>query len=95
MGIKEIREKARLTPAEIGDLCASDIKSLLDAQITKYENTEIVLERECKDCEGDGTSGELAGCGLGLIHLEDCLNCNGTGKLPPITVEQAIREKLR
>ena len=95
MDIKEIREKARLTDEfslddyldEMGWVMRKDItchtyawlKQLVsrvaDAQITKYNNTEIVS----------------AGEGRNFIS---CPECKGTGKLKPITVEQAIKEKM-
>ena len=45
-------------------------------------NTEIAPERGCEKCS----------CYVATHPL--CPECNGTGKLPPITVEQAIKEKL-
>jgi len=54
--------------------------------VKSFLNTEIVPERECPECNGNKTM--LYG---GRVpHY--CFTCNGTGKLPPITVEQAIKK---
>ena len=55
----------------------------LDLHIDEILNTEIVPERECEWCDGKGVRQEVD------LH---CVTCNGTGKLPPITVEQAIKK---
>ena len=96
MDIKEIREKARLTDDEIMEATrvgksradgSYDAEGYLtgriqvaDAQITKYNNTEIVPERGCEKCS----------CYVATHPL--CPECNSTGLIPPITVEQAIKK---
>ncbi len=65
-----------------------------NAQITKYNNTEIVPERECFNCIG---TGRIIEQGV-LKQEEDCHYCNGTGKLPSKTMEEGtieIQEKYR
>ena len=43
-------------------------------------------ERECPACKGTGSTD--------LIFPVYCPMCNHSGKLPPVTVEQAIREAI-
>ncbi len=98
MDIKEIREQARLTIDEellaYGEwkkLSESERMSWrdywLNAQITKYNNTEI--QGKCWDCNGSGQIYYASD----RIPLQDCSNCNGTGKIT-ITVEQAIKKVM-
>ena len=61
------------------------VKLAVEAQITKYNNTEIAPEGECDNCWGSGMM-----YGVGVI----CGKCKGAKKLPPITVEQAIKKGL-
>lgn len=55
---------------------------------TKILSIEIVPERECKYCHGTGSENFYG------PRNPDCRVCNGIGKLPPITVEQAIKKVM-
>ena len=69
------------------------VNRVADAQIIKYNNTEIP-ERECKECYGRG---QITGVDVGYpssMTVAHCDNCNGIGKLPPITIKQAIKKVM-
>ena len=56
--------------------------------------TEIA-ERECERCKGNKVIPVSLIYGkINKVNERLCPNCNGTGKLPPVTVEQAIKEKM-
>ena len=61
-------------------------------------NTEIVPERKkiCSKCSGDGKRRILGFPHDKISEEEPCMKCNGLGSkvLPPVTVEQAILDKL-
>jgi len=59
--------------------------------VKSFLNTEIVPERECYGCRGSKWE---FGSINGRQERVDCHICNGTGKLPPITVEQAIKKVM-
>ena len=100
MDIKEIRERARLTDYKIYfrgySIHISDsVKKHIFDDIVKDQqdrdfNLPMVPERECGECDGEGISGGLAGCLMGLIHLEDCSKCRGTGKLAKVTIKDIL-----
>ena len=56
-------------------------------------NLPVSEERVCSNCRGVGwkTIFEIAG-NSGTAYNKDCLDCNGTGKLPPQTLKQLIEE---
>ena len=62
-------------------------------QADQILSTEIVPERECEACKGSG-DGCLKFEGSKFVGNFSCRYCKGTGKLPPVTVEQAIRDIL-
>ena len=62
-------------------------------------NTEIVPEGECFNCDGKGilkAKRAIEGKTVGELAWETilCVRCNGTGKLPLVTVEQAIKKVM-
>lgn len=77
MTIDEIRKQM----AEIINVIPKDGYAYGNGVADQILNTEIVPERECPSC--DGADEDI---------IKYCPHCNGTGKLPPITVEQAIWE---
>ncbi len=92
MGIEEIREKIA---REIFKICCPGYefhdKEMYLEFAARILNTEIALERECKECNGTG----FLIIGAGDHEATDkCPACKGAGLLPPITVEQVLKEAM-
>ena len=95
MDIKEIREKIaeKLYKQRWyeGQLSweNSQLKQIFRNYASQILNTEIVPERECDKCEG--SERQINGEWIERI----CPHCGNEGVLPPITVEQVLKERLK
>ena len=55
----------------------------------------MTIKEPEKKCEKCGGTGELSTRNVGVWDIHElCPACKGTGKLPPITVEQTIKKVM-
>ena len=95
MTIDEIRERATKNLMNHKGFDRAPCEHIVDFVFT----TEIVSERECFNCAGKGilkAKRAIEGKTVGELAWETilCVRCSGTGKLPPITIEQAIKRVM-
>jgi len=94
MDIKAIREK--MAGIEVGNLYDMDgvrigaLTEVGDNGADQILSIVIVPEGECKECKGTGRQWLVSAPDTSFL----CPRCKATGKLPPITVEQAIKRVM-